>query len=200
MNDYCVYTHINKINSKRYIGITCQKLEKRWGKEGKKYIDSPKFWNAIQKYGWDNFEHVILHKNLSKEQACALEIYYINLYKSNSKEHGYNITSGGDCPVCTEETKAKISNAKIGHIVTDETKKKQSLAKMGAKHPRARKIICLETKQVYDTAADIYRAFGFKDSHILNCCRGKLKSCGKDTNGNKLHWMFYEDYLNNEAS
>ena len=141
MNDYCVYTHINKINSKRYIGITCQKPEKRWGKEGKKYIDSPKFWNAIQKYGWDNFEHVILHKNLSKEQACALEIYYINLYKSNSKEHGYNITSGGDCPVCTEETKAKISNAKIGHIVTDETKKKQSLAKMGAKHPRARKII-----------------------------------------------------------
>ena len=34
--------------------------ERRWGCEGRGYSGSPHFWNAISKYGWDNFEHEIL--------------------------------------------------------------------------------------------------------------------------------------------
>ena len=196
MNDYYVYAHINKHNSKRYIGITCQTPTKRWGKDGSKYHDSPKFYKAIIKYGWDSFEHVILHENLSKDEACELEQYYIQLYKSNTKNGGYNITSGGENPSCTKETREKISQAKLGHEVSLETRRKQSEAKMGSNHPKARKIICLETKDIYDTAISVYRCLGIHDTHVLNCCKGKLKSCGKDVNGNKLHWMFYDDYLN----
>ena len=58
--NYCVYQHTNKINGKIYIGITCQKPEKRWGSQGRKYEECPYFWKAIQKYGWENFEHKIL--------------------------------------------------------------------------------------------------------------------------------------------
>ena len=68
--NYCVYCHTNKINGKKYIGITCQKPNKRWGVDGKKYHESPKFWNAIQKYGWDNFNHEVLFTHLSKDEAC----------------------------------------------------------------------------------------------------------------------------------
>ena len=50
-NNYTVYIHNNKINHKKYIGITKQKPEYRWGYNGCNYKESPHFWNAIQKYG-----------------------------------------------------------------------------------------------------------------------------------------------------
>ena len=70
---YTVYQHKNKINGKVYIGITMQEPEKRWGVNGRNYKSSPHFYSAIQKYGWDNFEHNILYTNLTKEEACLKE-------------------------------------------------------------------------------------------------------------------------------
>lgn len=48
-NNYCVYMHENKINNKKYIGITLQKPETRWAK-GKGYLKNEHFTNAIKKY------------------------------------------------------------------------------------------------------------------------------------------------------
>ena len=48
---FLVYSHTNKINNKVYIGITSQAPEKRWGKNGRNYAESIKFYNAIKKYG-----------------------------------------------------------------------------------------------------------------------------------------------------
>lgn len=56
---YCVYAHINKVNGKIYIGQTCRKPEYRWN-DGKGYKECTYFYNAIEKYGWDNFDHEIL--------------------------------------------------------------------------------------------------------------------------------------------
>ena len=67
-NKWCVYTHTNKINGKKYVGQTCQIPEKRW-KNGNGYKRNPYFYNAIQKYGWDNFEHQILASDLTLEEA-----------------------------------------------------------------------------------------------------------------------------------
>ena len=53
--------------------MTGQNPEQRW-QNGKHYKTCPYFYNAIEKYGWDNFEHIILQKNLSQEQANILEI------------------------------------------------------------------------------------------------------------------------------
>ena len=68
---WCVYKHTSPSN-KVYIGITCQNPEKRW-KNGYGYTQNNHFWNAIQKYGWDSFEHEIIQKNISKELACQIE-------------------------------------------------------------------------------------------------------------------------------
>lgn len=92
-NTYTVYCHTNKINGKKYIGITSQKPEKRWGTNGRNY-KGQKFHNAIEKYGWDNFEHELLFNNLTEQSAKDKEIELIRTY--NTQRNGYNISSGGD--------------------------------------------------------------------------------------------------------
>lgn len=92
---YCVYMHINKINNKKYIGMTSRKPNIRFGKNGKNYYNAKHFFNAINKYGWENFEHIILFKNLTKEEAEQKEIELISKYYTTDKYFGYNISKGG---------------------------------------------------------------------------------------------------------
>ena len=156
--NYTVYRHINKLNNKQYIGITKQNPPShRWGSNGANYKQSPHFWNAIQKYGWDNFEHEILFINLSKEEACKIEKELISKYKTQDKNFGYNSFEGGDAPeipqevrdkmsksmmgnknglgkICSEEKKKKISDAQRGKILTEEHKQAISKAKKGKTH------------------------------------------------------------------
>lgn len=93
-NTYSVYCHTNKINGKKYIGITQRKPEKRWGSNGCNYKGQV-FYNAIQKYGWDNFEHEILYENLSKTDAENVEIELISKFKTRNEKFGYNVAIGG---------------------------------------------------------------------------------------------------------
>ena len=141
---YTVYQHKNKINGKVYIGITSQKPEQRW-RNGEGYKSSPHFYSAIQKYGWDNFEHNILFVELTKEQACLKEQELIKEFNSMNREYGYNSTSGGDIFVMNEETKQKISQALIGnqnnlgHSCSEEKKKKISEAQKGREFTKEHK-------------------------------------------------------------
>ncbi len=51
-----LYYYENKINGKMYIGQTDKKtLEARAGKDQIQYKGCKAFYNAIQKYGWNNF-------------------------------------------------------------------------------------------------------------------------------------------------
>lgn len=133
---YTVYQHKNKINGKIYIGITMQKPEQRW-RYGEGYKSSPHFYAAIQKYGWDNFEHNILFQNLTKEEACKKEQELIAKFNSINREFGYNSTSGGEIFVMNKETKQKISQAMmgnkngLGHPCSEEKKRKISKAQKG---------------------------------------------------------------------
>ena len=131
---YTVYAHINKINFKIYIGMTSRVPEERWGKNGLRYKSTPLFFSAIQKYGWNNFIHIILYENLTKEDAEKLEKELIIKYKTQDKEYGYNVLEGGESPRLTQEVKEKISKAMIGNknnlgnICSEETKVKISTA------------------------------------------------------------------------
>lgn len=83
-------------NGKRYIGTTYRKPEYRWGVSGKNYSNNEYFWRAIQKYGWDNFQHEILYTNLGKAEACELEKDLIAKYNSADARYGYNLSTGGE--------------------------------------------------------------------------------------------------------
>lgn len=92
---YSVYIHTNQINGKMYIGVTCKKnLNNRWHK-GNGYKYNTHFWNAIQKYGWDHFDHEVFASNLTEEEASNMERLLIKAFKTTDPEFGYNIADGG---------------------------------------------------------------------------------------------------------
>lgn len=128
---YKVYKHTSP-SGKVYIGITCQAVEKRW-LNGKGYSHSTYFYQAIQKYGWDSFEHEVLYTGLTKEEAEAKEIELIKEYKSNQKEYGYNLSSGGECGAVgvkrSEETKKKMSESKKGKKLPEDVRQERLLAR-----------------------------------------------------------------------
>lgn len=73
---------------------------KRQGSNGAGYKPSGKvyeshFYNAIQRYGWDNFEHIILIDNITLELAEIIERELINKYNTTDEQYGYNRALGG---------------------------------------------------------------------------------------------------------
>lgn len=113
MDKYTVYKHTFP-NDKVYIGITCQKLKKRW-QSGWGYEHQTLVFNAIKKYGWNNIKHEVLFDNLTLEEAESKEIELIKMHRSTERTYGYNISNGGNHKgKVSEETKAKISASNTG--------------------------------------------------------------------------------------
>ena len=92
-NKYILYKHTTPDN-KIYIGITCQKPEKRW-LQGKGYCGSWFYREAIEKYGWNNIKHEILAEQILSDQIFALEEYYIRKCHSYLPYYGFNDNVGG---------------------------------------------------------------------------------------------------------
>lgn len=109
-NGYTIYKHTNRINGKCYIGQTkCEDLTRRWT-GGNGYKECPYIYNAIKKYGWNNFSHEILVTGLTLDEANCLEREFIALYRSNEPRFGYNIRSGGHhAGELSEEARRKFS-------------------------------------------------------------------------------------------
>lgn len=138
-NNYCIYKHTVP-NGKVYIGQTCQKLESRFGKNGYRYKGCTLFYNAIQKYGWDNIKHEILFEGLTQEDANKKEIELIRKYCSNDRNFGYNLQEGGNNGSPTEETRKKMSQWQVGKVLSEETKQKISKARTGQKDSQETRI------------------------------------------------------------
>lgn len=179
-NTYCVYIHINKINNKAYIGQTVygNDLYKRWKHDGKGYLKKdksgrytqPVFANAILKYGWGNFEHVIWADQLTEDEANRIERLLIALFNTTNSNYGYNLRSGGEHSTLSDKTKAKISESRKGKYAgdrnpfygkkhTDETKRKmkENHADLSGKNsPNYGKILSEEIRQkIKDNHADV---------------------------------------------
>ena len=127
-----IYKITNIINGKCYIGQS-QAVNKRlsdhkYNSTSKdKFNDIPKLYNAIRKYGKNNFKFEIISNDIDNWQLDFWERFYICLY--NSVYNGYNIAFGGNTTLGlhhTTETKNKISNSLLGNIVPEYVKKKIS--------------------------------------------------------------------------
>jgi len=117
-NNYTLYKHIFP-NGKSYIGITKQDPEKRWRK-GEGYNTQPKIYEAIKKYGWHSITHLIIAKNLYKDEAIKLEEALI--LADDTIVNGYNQSFGGYSNVSTQTNNKyfQIYNAFFGDGAFDE--------------------------------------------------------------------------------
>lgn len=173
--------HKNKINNKLYIGQTKynQNPNKRW-RNGEGYKRCTHFYNAIQKYGWDNFEHEILYDNLTLEEANQLEEKLIAEYDTMNPDKGYNLKSGGENNLLSEKSKRKISEAFKGenHPLwnkhhSEETKKKISKAHKGKK-------IKPFTKEHKEKIRNALKGKSFSEEHKENLRKNHANFKGKN--------------------
>lgn len=81
-------------NKKTYVGVTKRDLRLRFS-NGQGYRHNKSLLNDIKKLGWENVEKILLFDNLDKETAEEKEKEYIDFYKSNQLDKGYNKTTGG---------------------------------------------------------------------------------------------------------
>lgn len=132
---YTIYMHIFP-DDKVYIGMTRQKMARRWRSDGSGYVGQPQVWDAIEKFGWENVQHEIIATCLTRYEAEHMERNLVELYKANDVDHGYNIDYGGQgVGRVAQRTKDKLSEINTGRIPTDEQRLHMSIAQTGRHHP-----------------------------------------------------------------
>ena len=112
-HNVCIYAHISP-SRKVYVGQTTRDPESRWN-YGNGYKANRYMYSAVKKYGWAAFEHVILAKDLTQDEANTLEQNFITLFKSADRRYGYNIQEGGrSAGGMSDEAKAHMIALKSG--------------------------------------------------------------------------------------
>ena len=86
----------------------------------------------------------------------------------------------------------RASKAMKGRTFSEEHKQKMKESHPdyhGNKHPRAKKVICIETGQVFGTLKEAGECYGISKESICSCCKGKRETAGG------YHWKYYDEYL-----
>ena len=191
-----IYAHINKMNHKAYIGQTVQNPIQRWH-NGYGYIHNPKFYAAIKKYGWNNFEHIVIEEvpDIVLDES---EKFWIFMF--DSVINGYNLEYGGNKQkIIPEYVKKAISKANKGnkyakgHILSLEGREKiikankcrkghpmSELNKIKLNEAKYKKIICIDDNLVFESIKEACKYYNLEgsnpSSNIVACCKGKKKS------------------------
>lgn len=90
----------------------------------------------------------------------------------------------------SEETKDKIRQKALGREFSDEWRKHLSESHIGIakgeKNHKSRKVVCVETGEIFPTITDAAKSVGITHSRVRECCLGIRKT----TKG--YHWQFYD--------
>ena len=152
-----VYTATNKINSKKYVGITTQGIEPKKMLRHRKLqhiYDATNnrkgvvFHKALNKYGFDNFEWSVVDVAESEEELKYKETFWIrklSTFIDYHKRCGYNMTEGGE-----------INNSARGELNTNNSIRINMVKQIKL----LLKLTCLDAPQIAkitDSTADIVK-------------------------------------------
>ena len=122
-----IYIVTNRINGKIYVGQTIKSLKQRWSQHCKD-TSCVALYNAIKKYGSDEFDIKLLEECFSLDELNECEIKWINELNAIGS-NGYNIREGGKGGgALSENTKNKIKEKALKRWETPEFKKKMKKA------------------------------------------------------------------------
>ena len=94
--NYVVYQHVTP-DGMYYFGQT-QNVERRWRNNGARYKETA-LYPYIEKYGWDNIQHIVLFRDQTKEDALWIEDFLI----TTAQEDGVCINKNRSGNVSKEE-------------------------------------------------------------------------------------------------
>lgn len=148
----CIYKIQHKDTGLFYIGQTSN-LQRRH-QYPSNYKNCTKLYEDIVKYGWDAFEKTVVEEcmigNLDEK-----ELYYINTLKPH-----YNLRGGED------------DIYKVAEI----SKERMSKSKKEDDRIERKKVICVETGEVFNSIQDAAAHVGATKISISRTCRGIYKS------------------------
>lgn len=208
MNETGIYTIINAVNNKRYVGQAVNIKNRIAGhfkrlNAGKHHCAH--LQNAFIKYGRESFICLVL-ENCKKEMLTEREQYWMDYYKY----HGlYNTAPAAGSNIgikFSAKVRAKMAEKLTGRPVSEETRAKMSMTRMGwspsnetkAKMSAAKRMMSDETKKKMSEAhKGVKLSAAHKESirkghagrphagHILtkeDCAKGGKKNIGNNWN------------------
>lgn len=203
-----VYTIINKIDGKVYVGSSAKSLHIRFRVHKrellKKSHHNQYLQNAVNKYGIENFEFEIIHE-CEPEFCLSFEQYWRNMLCSWDRRFGYDM-----CYIAgnmlgtkrTDEAKKKISISRKkykgknhpswGKKLTQHTKdlisesrsgiKNINFGRYGSKHYLSKPVLQFTKDGIFINEwggiREAGREIGMPHTHISSVCKGLVKSAG----------------------
>lgn len=184
---YCIYKITNTENGKIYIGRTGNL--KRRIKEYRTHSKAPnkrskyEIMMEMNKYGFDKFAFSVLEDDLTLEESCEREEYWIKELNSTDPSIGYNSKAGGIGGKQAKRTTERRSKAKktkessYGDFIVLEYAD-PSLPSEYQKDPLI--IINLDTNSIieFKCARDVADAIGSKPMHVTSAKNSGKTCCG----------------------
>lgn len=188
-----IYLITNKINNKKYVGLTTNSIEIRWTQHKSASLNienNTPFYKALRKYGIENFTVESVAETSSKEELCKLEQKFIKeLDTLNPK--GYNLTIGGEFTEFCTETKKQMSDfQKVRQqYMSSEEKQIQTAGIKKYIENKKRPLVAVHIEQ--------YSVVHFKNStDSINNIKPKLAYSNlrrKDLHSQRYMWFDLED-------
>ena len=174
-----IYLITNNFDGKIYVGQTRQKrYKRRWsrhlddlrcGSHTNEYLQ-----RAYNKHGEECFSFSVLEKvETNLFDLNSKEFKYIKELNSTSPDIGYNLDSGGNSRIMSEETKRKIGeknkNKNFGKKQSNETKKKKAAAV-------SRPVYCVELDKIFISSREAANELKLDSRRISDCLNLKIES------------------------
>lgn len=208
-----IYKITNTIDDRIYIGSAVN-FRYRWKKHLKDLFEgnhhSPKLQNFYNKYGVETLKFEILdYCEPIRKLLLAMEQKYLDDLKPE-----FNVCkiAGSSLGVKrTDEFKEKLRKANLGKVLSEEQKEKIRQGNLGKKQTpeaieQSRKNRIGQKRnptnfsrveqytldgvfiKLHESIIQACRDTGIKDTHISNCCRGKIQ---------KPKWFIWKYYIDN---
>lgn len=127
-----VYRILCLVNGKSYVGASRESIERRVSIHLKGKGNS-ELREDIRRFGVESFRVDVLEELSPKEDIEIRERYWVEVFNSNSKDSGYNRTSGGET-VGGWHFRDSDSHGRTGKELSDDTKEKIRNKQKGSTH------------------------------------------------------------------